>query len=159
MKMDLSIVQPSDGRRGGILMMWKREIKIVQIFAEPNFIDVRVEEGENKIWRFTGMYGEFKWADKYKTWDRLRSIYQQNNLRWLVMGDLNEILYAHEKEGGNERPERFRQAFHDALDTCRLDDVGFVGDPFTWHRGRMRERLDRRLETDACSGCGIASAI
>jgi hypothetical protein len=47
MKMDLSIVQPSDGRP------WRysddveeREIKIVQIFAEPNFIDVRVEEGE-----------------------------------------------------------------------------------------------------------------
>jgi hypothetical protein len=120
MKMDFSIVQPSDGRRGGILMMWKREVKIVQIYAEPNYIDVRVEEGENKIWRFTGMYGEFKWADKYKTWDRIRSIYQQNSLPWLVIGDLNEILYAHEKEGGIVRPERFRQAFHDALDNCRL---------------------------------------
>jgi hypothetical protein len=94
------------------------------------------------------MYGEFKWADKYKTWDRLRSIYQQNSLPWLVMGDLNEILYEHEKEGGNVRSERFRQAFHDALDTCRLDDVGFVGDLFTWHRGRMRERLDRGLANE-----------
>jgi hypothetical protein len=148
MKMDFSIVQPSDGRCGGILMMWKREVKIVQIYAEPNYIDVRVEEGENKIWRFTGMCGEFKWADKYRTWDRMKSVYQQNSLPWLVMGDLNEILYAHEKEGGNVRPERFRQAFHDALDNCRLDDVGFVGDPFTWHRGQMRERLDRGLANE-----------
>jgi hypothetical protein len=26
-----------------------------------------------------------------------------------------------------------------------LEDIGFVGDPFTWHRGMIRERLDRGL--------------
>jgi hypothetical protein len=61
------------------------------------------------------------------------------------MGDLNEILYNHEKEGGRARPERFMKAFHDAMDDCNLEDVGFVGDPFTWHRGTMRERLDRGI--------------
>jgi hypothetical protein len=43
------------------------------------------------------MYGEFRWADKYNTWDRMRSIHQQNNLSWLIMGDLNEILFVNEK--------------------------------------------------------------
>jgi hypothetical protein len=49
------------------------------------------------------------------------------------------------------------QAFHDTLDTCGLSDIGYVGDPFTWHRGAMRERLDRgianaswsQMQTDA----------
>jgi exonuclease III len=145
MKLDVNIIQPSDGRRGGLVMMWKKEVKLHQIYACPNYIDVRIEEENNKIWRFTGMYGEFRWADKYKTWDRLRSIHQQNNLPWLIMGDLNEILYVHEKEGGNVRPERFREAFHNALDDCNLVDFGYIGDPFTWHRGTMRERLDRGL--------------
>jgi hypothetical protein len=143
--MDYSIVQPSDGRKGGIIMFWKKEIKIHQIFACPNYIDVKIDEGLNKVWRFTGMYGEFKWAEKYKTWDRIRGIYSQNTLPWLIMGDLNEILYIHEKEGGRIRPERFRKAFHDTLDDCELDDIGYIGDPFTWHRGSMRERLDRGL--------------
>jgi hypothetical protein len=31
------------------------------------------------------------------------------------------------------------------LDECDLEDVGFIGDSFTWHRGAMRERLDRGL--------------
>ena len=84
-------------------MLWKIEVKLHQIFACPNYIDVRIEEEDNKVWRFTGIYGEFRWADKYKTWDRLRSIHQQNTLPWLVLGDLNEILYSHEKEGGNAR--------------------------------------------------------
>ena len=118
--MDFCIIQPSDGRRGGIVMMWKREVEISQIHAEPNFIDVRVEEDENKVWRFTGMYGEFKWTEKYKTWDRIRGIHTQNFMPWLIMGDLNEILYAHEKEGGNIRPERFRKAFQDTLEDCGL---------------------------------------
>ena len=37
------------------------------------------------------------------------------------------------------------QAFQDAINTCELDDIGFIGDPFTWHRGAMRSRLDRGL--------------
>jgi hypothetical protein len=98
--MDSSIIQPSDGRKGGIIMFWQKEVKLSQNYACPNYIDVTINEGPMKTWRFTGMYGEFKWADKYKTWDRIRSIHQHNNLPWLIMGDLNEILYNHEKEGG-----------------------------------------------------------
>jgi hypothetical protein len=30
--------------------------KLYQIYVCPNYNDVRIEEGENKIWRFTGMY-------------------------------------------------------------------------------------------------------
>ena len=91
------------------------------------------------------MYGEFRWADKYKTWDRLRLIHQQKTIPWLVLGDLNEILYSHEKEGGNARPQRYIQAFHHAIENYEIDDIGFIGDPFTWHRGAMRSRLDRGL--------------
>jgi hypothetical protein len=35
------------------------------------------------------------------------------------------------------------QAFHDVLSECGLEDLGYVGDPFTWKHGRIRERLDR----------------
>jgi len=44
---------------------------------------------------------------------------------------------------GGERPQRFMQAFHDALIDCELSDMGYIGDKFTWQRGKMRERLDR----------------
>ena len=30
-----------------------------------------------------------------------------------------------------------------------MHDLGFIGDTFTWHRGRTRERLDWRLVNDA----------
>jgi hypothetical protein len=37
------------------------------------------------------------------------------------------------------------QAFRDGLFDCGLEDLGLIGDPFTWKRGRIRERLDRAV--------------
>jgi hypothetical protein len=72
--MDSKIVNPSDGRSGGVLMLWKKEIKIQQIFSAPKYIDVQITESPDKIWRLTGLYGEPRWEDKYKTWDKIREL-------------------------------------------------------------------------------------
>ena len=76
-----------------------------------NYIDVFVGNSQRDVWRFTGMYGEPRWHDKHKTWQCLRDLHSAVNLPWLVMGDLNEILYPFEKEGGNPRPLHFMQEF------------------------------------------------
>jgi hypothetical protein len=41
------------------------------------------------------------------------------------------------------------QVFRDVLTECNLDDLGFVGDPFTWRRGRIRECPDRAIANPA----------
>jgi exonuclease III len=58
MGLDSMIVKPTTSRSGGVLLMWKRGINIQQINAAPNYIDVSIHEGPNKIWRLTGIYGE-----------------------------------------------------------------------------------------------------
>jgi hypothetical protein len=97
--MDSQIVNPSNGRSGGLILFWKKEIRIEQIFSAPNYIDVRVVESTSKVWRLTGIYGEPRWEDKYKTWDRLRALNHSNNLPGLIVGDFNEILFLTKKEG------------------------------------------------------------
>jgi hypothetical protein len=104
---------------------------------------VRIVESVDKIWRVTGIYGEPRWQDKFKTWEKIRELNQNNTLPWIIIGDFNEILYSHEKEGGNIRPQAFMDAFRDTLMDYGLEDLGFSGDVFTWKRGRIRERLDR----------------
>jgi hypothetical protein len=99
LKMDSKIVNPSDGRSGGVMLLWKREVTIQQIYSATKYIDVKVIDGQSGQWRFTGMYGEPRWQDKYKTWDKIRELKAQHDLTWLIMGDLNEILYSHEKSG------------------------------------------------------------
>ena len=37
------------------------------------------------------------------------------------------------------------QAFRDALTDCGLEDLNYSGEPYTWKRGNMRERLDRAV--------------
>jgi hypothetical protein len=49
--------------------------------------------------------------------------------------------------------------FHDALDDCNLSDIGYIGDKFTWHRGAMRERLDRGLANASWSQMQNNAAI
>jgi hypothetical protein len=48
-----------------------------------------------------------------------------------IIGDFNEILFSHQKEGENPRPQNFMQTFRSALDDCDLEDIEFLGDPFT----------------------------
>jgi hypothetical protein len=149
LKMDFKIVNPSNGRSGGVILLWKRELQIQQIFCAPKYIDVKVIETPERIWRLTGMYGEPRWEDKFKTWDKIRELNGNSNLPWVLIGDFNEILFSHEKEGGMARPHGYMQAFRDVLSDCELEDLGFVGDAFTWKRGRIRERLDRVIANGA----------
>jgi hypothetical protein len=104
-------------------------------------------ESPDKEWRLTGIYGEPRWQDKYKTWDKLHELKVHNDLPWMVIGDFDEIAFSHEKDGGNDRPPTYMQAFRDALGDCDLEHLGFSGDPSTWKRGRMRQRLDRAVAT------------
>ena len=124
--------------------MEEREIKVTQRSVSNQHIDVTIENGQ--VWRLTGVYGEPDWNHKDRTWSDLRNLYASNNaMPWILLGDFNEILYDSEKEGGNPRPQRFMQNFRDALDDCNLEDFPYIGDRFTWRRGRIRERLDRSV--------------
>ena len=59
---------------------------------------------------------------------------------------------AEEKQGWLDKPKRQMQSFRDALDFCRLKDLGFSGFPFTWCNRRLGAhnvwiQLDRGVAT------------
>ncbi|KAF3967774.1 hypothetical protein CMV_008259 [Castanea mollissima] len=64
------------------------------------------------------------------------------------MGDFNEILFADEKQGWLDLPERQIEGFRNVLDVCCLKDLGFNSFPFTWCNRKPGDqnvwvRLDR----------------
>jgi hypothetical protein len=139
-------VVPSNGRAGGLMLLWDEHVNIQLKYEHTNYIDVLVSgETPDKDWRLTGIYGESVWRHKHKTWRYMSDLHRQTNIPWLVSGDMNEILSESEKEGGAPRPLAYMQAFRDCLSDCGLDDLGFIGDKFTWKRGQIRERLDRAV--------------
>uniref|UniRef100_A0A8R7V6I8 Exo_endo_phos domain-containing protein n=1 Tax=Triticum urartu TaxID=4572 RepID=A0A8R7V6I8_TRIUA len=94
---------------------WKKEVSVSLRDKNKNLIDVLIGNGANNIWRFTGLYGEPKWADKHLTWQRLRELKSVCDMSWAVIGDMNDIMFSFEKEGGNPRPGHFMAAFRDAV--------------------------------------------
>lgn len=70
-------------------------------------------------------------------------------MAWLLCGDFNEVLFAHEKKGGNPSDFSSIHGFREVLDKYNLRDVCFTGYPFTWsnrrREGFIEERLDRAV--------------
>jgi hypothetical protein len=60
--------------------------------------------GQENIWRFTSFYGEPRWEDKHLSWLHRKELKGSHVHAMVVMGDLNEVLYSFEKEGGRPRP-------------------------------------------------------
>jgi hypothetical protein len=70
---DHFIIDESDGRSGGLLMLWRKELNIQCMGVSKYFIDVEIRGDE--VWRLTGIYGEPKWDQKHLTWEALRALY------------------------------------------------------------------------------------
>ena len=93
LRMDHRIVVPYLGRKsGGLLLVWKKEVRIYSRTNTFNCIDVSVEEMDSKIWRLTGVYGEPSWNNKDRTYQLIRDLHAQSNLLWVAIGDFHEIL-------------------------------------------------------------------
>lgn len=159
LKMDHKYVVRSNGQCGGLVLYWKKEIAMLLRDKNNNFIDVFIGSGADNFWRFTDMYGEPKWADKHLTWERIRELRALVDMPWMLAGDLNDIMYSFEKEGGNPRPPQYMAAFRDALDESGLLDLGYYGDKFTWHGGQIRERLDRAVANNGWNAMFPAARV
>jgi hypothetical protein len=71
---------------------------------------------------------------------------------WLCAGDFNEILFS--QDGERPRSQSCMDRFRETLEYCRLHDLGFDGDIFTWRNHNhiaadyIRERLDRAVANE-----------
>lgn len=71
----------------------------------------------------------------------------------MYVDDFNEVLFNHEKKGGQVAKFTFMQMFHSTLSSCNLQDVGFVTYKYTWTNGQkrnanMQDGLNRYLVLD-----------
>lgn len=135
---------------GGLVLLWKSDLKLRVDSSSLNHIDAIIDEGRENTWRFTGFYGALETFNRYASWNLLKILNSKFNLPWLCRGDFNEILKSHEKVGGRPRPLSQIQGFSDVLDECGFMDMGFVGNKFTWNKNIMGgvtvwERLDRAV--------------
>ncbi|XP_060972157.1 uncharacterized protein LOC133038123 [Cannabis sativa] len=150
---DSYFVVDTRGHNGCLALMWKVASEVMIQKFSFNHIDATVHLQNSPPRRFTGVYGEPKWELRFKTWDLLRSLKNDSNLPWCIMGDLNNLGSQLEKRGGRNYPDRLIEGFIGALSDCNLIDLPLVGYPYTWEKGRnsgdlIEERLDKALVTN-----------
>ncbi|KAL5573023.1 hypothetical protein UlMin_022620 [Ulmus minor] len=145
-----------EGRSGGLCLLWSDTINVQLLSGSKGHIDVRVSSDDFNCWHFTGLYGSPDTSLRNQFWNLMKRLSDSSTLPWLCGGDLNEILFNHEKQGGNERAHYLMRNFREALNYCGLADLGYRGPKFTWCRGKatnlVQERLDRMLGSNGVAG-------
>lgn len=96
------------------------------------------------------------------TWEKLTRLgLTRQNQTWFVLGDFNEILGNHEKDGGRIRPESSFTEFRSMMRTSDLVDLPAIGDRFSWvgQRGQHLVKccLDRTMANSTWFGDYSAS--
>ena len=144
------LIVPSDGKSGGLALVWKEGINVWTHKYSNSHIDVVVTDTtSNMWWRATGFYSHPDTQKRHMSW-KLQCLSSQLSLPWLVFGDFNEITHLKEKCGWAERNADQMMAFRNSLDACNLQDLGFSGSNYTWCNGRFGSqrtliRLDRMV--------------
>ena len=132
------IVAPSDGRSGGLALLWREGSGVTFKSCSHSYIDVVVREESLTItWRATGFYGHPNVSKRHASLQILETLRDQCVIPWVVFGDFNEITHQHEKIGWLERDVNQMEGFRECLSRCGLFDLGFVGQLFTWCNGRL----------------------
>lgn len=99
---------------------------------------------------FTASYVSLVPVKKSVFWESLKDHRFTINLSWLIAGDLNDISVAFENFGGAPLNMYRTDLFNSCINACRLIDLGFTSNPFTWLGTRsggvlVKEWLDRAL--------------
>ncbi|KAL4620053.1 hypothetical protein ACB092_06G126100 [Castanea dentata] len=158
LKLTQGIMVPSEGKSGGLAMIWKEGTDVRLKSCSNSHIDVVVHSGSSvSSWRATGFYGQPNTSKRHISWKLLNSLRKQCEMPWVVFGDFNEITQSEEKVGWMERDARQMREFRECLNNCDLTSLGFVGQRYTWCNGHLGEqrtliRLDRMVANEEWRG-------
>lgn len=140
-----------EGQAGGMCIWWSHDVDIQVVGYTRNWIDgiVKNKRGNSQC-RCTWMYGVPYLRDKMSFWGDLENFSWNDGNPWLVVGDLNEVIWQAEKEGGADFDFRRRRFLLEFMESNQLVDLGFKGHNFTWEKncgdvGLVKERLDRGI--------------
>ena len=141
---------PSDGLVGGIWLFWNpTSISINILHLESQLIHCKILQDTKEL-QATFAYVQPFTDKKIEFWNQAEAISRTAQGPWILMGDLNDIVFeferAPQRNGSGTRSQQFREY----IQACDLIDMEASGCKYTWIReqnGRatLRERLDRVL--------------
>ena len=141
------------GASGGILTIWDRNKWICDSTSvHQNWIRITLESktGGSKVTVYN-VYAPNQYREKEMCWNTLEaSIEEEQNNNLIIAGDLNLVMHANEKRGGNFTPDPSRSRLEAIMQEHDLVDIRPKNRRYTWSNrrigaGNIMERLDRFL--------------
>ncbi|KAL9675743.1 hypothetical protein QQ045_003949 [Rhodiola kirilowii] len=147
----------SQGRSGGLALLWTEEIEVELCGLSFFHIDVVVKGVQD--FYLTLFYCNPRVQERANSWDLLRSLRRGSTTPWLTMGDFNEVAFSWEMKSNRDRHQWQMRNFRQCLEDCGLMDVCFIGETFTYSNRRrgdyeVKARLDRFV-----ANCGWRTAF
>lgn len=147
---DFAEIVDAKGTAGGLIFLWKQEIDVSIVWKSFDTFCCTVKNREGKeTWRFYNCYGPSRYRDKCIFWETMERTLQTENLPWILIGDLNEIVDNSEKLGGRDIQGK-RLFLKDFMQEVGAVDLGFTGRRFTWTNNHtdsslIKERINRAV--------------
>lgn len=139
---------------GGLARFWRNKEEItIQSYSANHINAIFGIQGWHQF-RLTGLYNEPNRLKCGETWNLIRNLHTYNQLPWVIIGDMNNVLGQADKRGGPLYPSLLINGFNEALEECDLHDMELQGYPFTWELGHDTDkwveiRLDRAVASSS----------
>ena len=92
------LIIPSEGRSGGMALLWIRDMDVeIKSFSSSHIDAIVMDPISGFKWRMTGFYGNPKTSLRRGSWNLLRHLNSQYQIPWACLRDFNEILLATKK--------------------------------------------------------------
>jgi endonuclease/exonuclease/phosphatase family metal-dependent hydrolase len=128
-------------------------------------VDVHVLECNNKgDFKITAVYGPTAHNRKDDFFVELVAQKQPVGVRWLVLGDFNQIRRPRDKNNANVNRSCINR-FRTALQTCELHEIHLQNRSFTWNNERENPTLCKldafycNNDWDICFGSHVLNAL
>ena len=132
-KFDNCCVVNSNGKAGGLAMIWKEDIEVISIAQGTFFIGMKMKDSDSGCnWGLVGVYVSTDENTRKVQWKRIGQKRREWGEHWVLVGDFNDIRFREEKLGGRRRHESSFAEFDRFIKENELEDIGFEGKPWIW---------------------------
>ncbi|KAI9106550.1 hypothetical protein K1719_022078 [Acacia pycnantha] len=128
----------ADGFKGGIWCLWSDKFRQVKVLGSSNqYVHVRITNNDLQMWEMILVYGSPNIVQRHALWRDILHLSTSFTVPWCLGGDLNATLGNDERvsRGTPRGPDR---EFCKFVEDVALNDLGFIGPPFTWKRTGWR---------------------
>lgn len=121
---------------GGLAVLRKHNVACEVTYYSQNHIDMNFMNNNATVWRLSCFYGYPDRTRRKNSWPLILLLVGNSHLRWCILVDFNDLLYASDAWGNVSHPQSLMAGFGLAICDCLLSEIDLSGGKYTWEKSR-----------------------